>query len=161
MPENYEEFGREEVPIEEHSFDELAKGVADDTLPRGKALKSVFAAIVGGFLGVFALPPREAEARLPNTLWAVVNADGTLARSKGGFYVAEKLDTGFYAINNSKRNLNLCALSATIDSDTSSPFTPGGTGQIAVSSSGVTALVNTAKSDGSAADKKFHLIAEC
>jgi hypothetical protein len=34
----------------EHSFDELARGVADGTLSRSRALKAVGAAVLGGLL---------------------------------------------------------------------------------------------------------------
>ncbi len=47
-----QEEGEKDASKEGHSFDELARGVADGTLSRSKALKSVFAAIVGGLLGV-------------------------------------------------------------------------------------------------------------
>jgi hypothetical protein len=51
-------------------------------------LKSVGAAVLGGMLSIFGLPPRDAEAarrRKPplKTLWAVVEADGTFVRGKG------------------------------------------------------------------------------
>jgi hypothetical protein len=72
----------------EHSFDELAGGVADDTLSRGKALKAVFGGLLGGLLSLFALPPREAEAKKPKTEWAVVSIHSTgipiLVRSSKG-----------------------------------------------------------------------------
>jgi hypothetical protein len=75
---------------EERSFDELAKGVTEGTIPRSKALKSVGAAILGGVLSIFASPPRDADAarrRLLKTLWAVVqptfSGPTTVTRSKG------------------------------------------------------------------------------
>jgi hypothetical protein len=158
MPEKNEEFSREEVTTEEHSFDELAKGVADGTLPRGKALKSVFAALVGGLLGGFALAPREAEARVPRTIWVVVNSDGTIARSNGGFSRAEKLDTGYYRVV-AKRTIGSCAMFATIEEF--SLVSGGGTGQISIYPSSQVGYVNTARSDGVAVDKTFHFIAHC
>ncbi len=40
---------------EEYSFDELARGLATGTLPRGQALKLVGAALLGSALGFFSL----------------------------------------------------------------------------------------------------------
>ena len=74
----------------EYSFDGLAKGVADGTLSRSKALKAGSAAIQGGVLSIFASPPRDADAarrRQLKTLWAVVqvtfSGPTTVTRSKG------------------------------------------------------------------------------
>ena len=73
----------------EYSFDGLAKGVADGTLSRSKALKAVGAAILGGVLSIFASPPRDADAarrRQLKTLWAVASVTFTsitVTRSKG------------------------------------------------------------------------------
>jgi hypothetical protein len=50
-----EEIPREEGWVEEHSFDGLAKEVADGTLTRSKALKYVGAALLGT-LGLGSLP---------------------------------------------------------------------------------------------------------
>lgn len=36
--------------MEEHSFDELAKGIADDTPSRGQVLKFLGAAVLGSLL---------------------------------------------------------------------------------------------------------------
>jgi hypothetical protein len=106
----------------EHSFDELARGVADGTLSRSRALKAVGAAVLGGLLSIFALPSRDADAarrRLLKTLWAVVtiNADQTITvtRSKGVVSSeTEKLGTGVYKIG-FNRKVNGCACVATID----------------------------------------------
>ena len=48
---------------EVHSFDELAKGLAKGTISRGRALKLVGSAILGG--GFLTLVPGVAEARTP------------------------------------------------------------------------------------------------
>jgi hypothetical protein len=52
----------EEVEAAEHSFDDLAKGMASGTLTRSRALKLTGAAILGSALSIFAIPD-EAEAR--------------------------------------------------------------------------------------------------
>lgn len=46
----------------EHSFDEMARGLASDALSRRNALRLAVAAILGGTLGSFLLP-KKAEAR--------------------------------------------------------------------------------------------------
>jgi hypothetical protein len=83
---------------EEHSFDELARGVAEGNLSRGRALKAVGAAFVGGLASLFALPPREAEAGKLSTLWAVVNSNATLANSKGVASVSRYAAVGSYVV---------------------------------------------------------------
>ncbi len=67
---------RENMSPEEHSFDELARGVADGATFRSRVLKSLFAALLGRLLSIFALP-RDAAAK-PKHLWAFVNADGAI-----------------------------------------------------------------------------------
>jgi hypothetical protein len=114
--------GKADDETREHSFDELARGVADGTLSRSRALKAVGAAVLGGLLSIFALPSRDADAarrRLLKTLWAVVtiNADQTITvtRSKGVVSSeTEKLGTGVYKIG-FNRNVSGCACVATID----------------------------------------------
>jgi hypothetical protein len=155
MPEKNEKLGREEVLAEEHSFDELAKGVADDTLPRGKALKSAFAAVVAGVLGVFALPPREAEARPLKTLWAVVNADGTLVRGKGVVNVF-KGDLANYEIT-FNRDVSTCAKTATINGY----FSPPGEIFVKGQASNRVILVSTYNHDGNSANRGFSLVVNC
>lgn len=54
-------YHREEV-LSGHSLDELAKGLANGAIPRGRALKLVGAALLGGMLPTFLLAGT-AEAR--------------------------------------------------------------------------------------------------
>src|SRR5947209_16105989 len=53
---------REEDATEEHSFDELARGLASGAISRRKALKLGGVALLGGF-GLFSVFPDAAEAR--------------------------------------------------------------------------------------------------
>ncbi len=55
-PDPLEGFNREEALTEEHSFDELATGLAGGTLTRARALKLVGAALLGGVLNGAAFP---------------------------------------------------------------------------------------------------------
>jgi hypothetical protein len=64
------------MPPEEHLFDELARGVADGATSRSRVLKSLFTALLGRLLSIFALS-RDAAAK-PKTFWAFVNADGAI-----------------------------------------------------------------------------------
>src|SRR4051812_8574022 len=57
-----EGFNREDMFESTSPFDQLARGLADGTISRGQSLKLIGAAIVGGFLGTFALPA-ESEAK--------------------------------------------------------------------------------------------------
>src|SRR3954452_2461204 len=50
------------MPDKEHTFDNLAKGLASRGISRGRMLTMVATAIVGTFLGTFALPD-ETEAK--------------------------------------------------------------------------------------------------
>jgi hypothetical protein len=102
--------------------------------------------------------PREVKAR--KTYWAVVNADGTLARSNGkGRYVSNVtgLGVGHYYVNFHKDVTN-CAYSAT---------TSGGfAGQIGVEDAGPNdqngvVVVYTVDSAGNLASQPFHLIVTC
>jgi hypothetical protein len=155
MPEKSDEFSREEVTTEEHSFDELARGVADGTLPRGKALKSVFAALVGGLLGSsFALPPRDAEARELKTLWAVVNSNATLAHGKGVVSISRFAAVGSYVVR-FNRNVSTCAYVATL----SNQFVGQTSTDDFFGSDEV--LVLTSSSSGTLADMSFHLVVNC
>ena len=147
----------------EHSFDELARGVADGTFSRSKALKSVFAAIVGGLLGVFALPPRDADAarrRLLRTLWAVVNINAdqsiTVTRSKG-VVASSKLGTGVYKIG-FNRNVSGCACVASPDQSQLGFVSPQVNSFVATERD---VVVSTYNSDGNAADLPFQVVVHC
>jgi hypothetical protein len=151
---------------EERSLDELAKGVAEGTISRSKALKAGGAAFLGGMLSVFALPSRDADAarrRLLKTLWAVVtiNADHTITvnRSKG-VTASSRLGTGQYRIT-FNRDVSRCVYSATIESTSGggeiSAF--GGPLQGVVTEREV--LVSTYDNSGSFDDEPFHLVVNC
>ena len=158
MPEKNEEASREEVATtDEHSFDALAKGVADDTLPRSKALKSVFAAIVGGVFGVFALPSRDAEAArrpLLKTLWLLRDVDGNVVSAKGVTGINDN-DTGqFEVIFN--RDVSGCAKTVSIYGG----FPPGEiTTQDQLSNRVIAVL--TFNSSGTLSDRGFSLVVHC
>jgi hypothetical protein len=143
----------------EYSFDGLAKGVADGSLSRSKALKAGGAAIFGGLLSIFALPSRDADAarrrRLPKTLWAVVNADGTLVRGKG---VTDSIraTTGFYHIT-FVRNVSGCAYSASTNGGSPGDVAPTNISQPAPQ----VVLVFTYNSAGTPADLAFQLVVNC
>ena len=147
----------------EHSFDELARGVADGTLSRSKALKAVGAAILGGLLSIFALPSRDADAarrRLLKTLWAVVsiNADQTITvtRSKG-VTGSSKLGTGVYKIG-FNRDVSGCASVATID-QSQVGFISAQLNSFVATERDV--VVSTYDSDGTAAERPFQLVVHC
>lgn len=146
----------------EHSFDELAKGVADGTLSRSKALKAVGAAILGGLLSIFALPSRDADAarrRLLKTLWAVASVTFTsitLTRSKGATG-ASRLGLGVYTVG-FNRNVSGCAAFATIDQSRV------GFISAQVNSSVATArdvVVSTYDTNGDDADIPFQVVVHC
>jgi hypothetical protein len=160
MPEKNDEVSpEEEVTIEEHSFDELARGVADGNLSRGKALKAVGVAFLGGLASLFALPPREAEAGKLSTLWAVVAADGTLVNGKGAVLADNRFDltNGDYLVK-FNRNVRNCAYSVT----TTGGFA-GQTGAQPYNVGGAEAWVEvfTTNSAGTAADIPFYLVVNC
>jgi hypothetical protein len=147
----------------EYSFDELAKGVAEDTISRGKALKSVGAAILGGGLSILALPSRDAEAarrRQLKTLWAVVNINAnqtiTVTRSKGETG-SSKLGTGVYKIG-FNRDVSGCACVATID-QSQVGFISAQAGSFVATERDV--VVSTYDKDGAAADRPFSLVVNC
>ena len=146
----------------EHSFDELARGVADGTLSRSKALKAVGAAILGGLLSIFALPSRDADAarRRPlRTLWAVASvtfSSITVTRSKGATG-ARKLGTGAYAIA-FNRDVSGCACVATID-QSQVGFISAQLNSIAATERDV--VVSTYDTHGDAAEFPFSVVVHC
>ena len=147
----------------EYSFDELARGVADGTLSRSKALKAVGAAILGGLLSIFALPSRDADAarrRLLKTLWAVVDINAnqtiTVTRSKG-VTGSSKLGTGVYTIT-FNRNVSGCASVATID-QSQVGFVSAQLNSFVATERDV--VVSTYDSDGTVADLPFQVVVHC
>lgn len=137
----------------ERSFDELASGVADDTLPRSKALKAGFAALLGGLVGILGLS-RNAEAAPLPPFWAVVDSFGELERGRGAVR-ARKAATGNFLVT-FKDNVSGGAYSATIRD--------GANGRIAVlESPGFPpnhrqVLVFTYSSSEDPQDMGFHLV---
>lgn len=94
------------------------------------------------------------------TLWAVVNADGTVARSDGHLSAAN-LATGEYEVI-FRRNIRNCAYIATIGGSGSVGTEP--TGEITVigrvsSVNGV--FLTTHDSTGANANRGFHLFVNC
>ena len=150
---------KRENEMGEHSFDELAKGVADGTIARSKALQAGGAAILGGLLSIFALPSRDADAarRRPlKTLFAIVKADGTLVKGKGAEASRKTAFTGAYVVR-FNRDVSNCSYGATT--------TGGRTGQTCVdfypADSVNSVVVDTARSDGTPTDFAFHLQVLC
>jgi hypothetical protein len=148
---------------QERSFDELAKGVAEGTISRGKALKSVGAAILGGVLSIFTLPSRDAEAarrRLLKTLWAVVTINAnqtiTVTRSKG-VTGSSKLGTGVYSIG-FNRDVSGCAAFATID-QSQNGFISAQVNSIAATERDV--VVSTWDTNGDEAERPFQVVVHC
>jgi hypothetical protein len=149
----------------EHSFDELARGVADGTLSRSRALKAVGAAVLGGLLSIFALPSRDADAarrRLLKTLWAVVtiNADQTITvtRSKGVVSSeTEKLGTGVYKIG-FNRNVSGCACVATIDQSQVGFISAQANSFVATKRD---VVVSTYENATTPADRPFQVVVHC
>jgi hypothetical protein len=161
MNKDREELGDYPSLEEERSFDELAKGVAEGTISRGKALKAGGAAIFGGLLSIFASPPRDAEAarrRLLKTLWAVVQptfTSITVTHSKG-VTGARKIATGVHAIA-FNRNVTGCACVATLESfDGSITATPGST-----VGSEREVVVSTWDTNRDLADRAFSVVVHC
>jgi len=117
-------------------------------------------------LSLFALPARDAEARLPQTLWAVVNSDGTLVSKSQGVVSADKLDdrggraSGDYGVLFS-RDVSLCAKTATISSSGASIPASGEIVLTHVGGFGREVQVLTQNSSGAALDQPFSLVVNC
>ena len=96
--------------------------------------------------------------------WAVVDSDGTLARSSSnGVSVAtHTVGTGLYEVDFSK-DVSGCAFVATLGNSDSTTTTPVGeigvTG--ATTAGGVGVIVQTSDSTGTATDAPFHLFVSC
>ncbi len=147
----------------EHSFDELARGVADGALSRSRALKAVGAAVLGGLLSIFALPSRDADAarrRLLKTLWAVVtiNADQTITVTHSkGVTASSRLGTGVYKIG-FNRNVSGCACVATIDQSQVGFISAQANSFVATKRD---VVVSTYNSGGDAAERPFQVVVHC
>jgi hypothetical protein len=147
---------------EERSFDELAKGVTEGTIPRSKALKAGGAAIFGGLLSIFALPSRDADAArtLLKTLWAVVqptfSGPTTVTRSKGATG-ANKLGMGVYTVG-FNRDVSGCACVATID-QSQVGFISAQVNSFVATKRDV--VVSTYDTNGDAADHPFQVVVHC
>ena len=89
------------------------------------------------------------------TLWAVVNADGTLARGKG-VTSSSKVDTGDYEIR-FRQDVSRCASSATFDHTSGFIFIALRDSRIGPREVGVT----TTDRNAVVRDSPFHLIVQC
>ncbi len=162
----------EENVTEGYSFDELSRGLASGTLSRSRALKAVFAAILGGVFSTFALPDY-AEARKrrrrallpptspspPTTLWAVVDADGTLVRGSGAVG-SEKRATGFYLVT-FNRDVSGCAYVASIGDVFGGEIGASETVPPPYETLNTQVWVQSHNSTGAMLDKRFHLVVNC
>ena len=141
----------------EHSFDDLARGAADVTLSRSKALKVGGTALLGRVLSLFTLPSRDAEAarrRQLKTLWAIVNSSGVLIGAKGAVESSKPSIGNYQIVFN--RDVHSCAYSATLDEANS--------GEISVQNDDSNLRqvnVTTRNSSGTQANSPFHLIVHC
>lgn len=91
---------------------------------------------------------------------AVIKDDGTVARRVGGAVTSASLGTGLYEVI-FNRNITKCVYQATIGQDNAGS---GPSGEIAITNragqvKGV--FVNTYNSDGTAANKPFHVSVFC
>jgi len=94
------------------------------------------------------------------TLFAVVNADGTLARGYGALS-SKHLNPGHYEVL-FKRGLRKCAYTLTLGSSGSSGSPPIGYGGVVGRNGAVTGVyVETYNSGGAATDAGFHMIVAC
>ena len=154
---------KREDKLGEYSFDELALGVADGTLSRSRALKALFAAVLGGVFSIFALPSRNADAatrRQLTTLWAVVDANGNLVRGKGAVK-SERIATGFYRVT-FNRNVRACAYIASVGWIFSGEIGASGPDpSISIELLRTQVWVQTRGSGAMAANIPFHLLVKC
>jgi hypothetical protein len=82
---------REEAPTvragEEHHLDALAKGMAEETLPRGRAMKLAGAALLGSALSLFAADDADAHNRRGDE-----ESRRRRCRRRGGRYCTDRRD---------------------------------------------------------------------
>jgi hypothetical protein len=101
----------------EEALDQVARGIADGAISRSGVLKSLFAGVVGGLASLLALPARDAEARTPSVVWAVVDKDGNIIRGKHVYSViALHVGTGHYEVTFT-REVDTCSYVATALND--------------------------------------------
>jgi hypothetical protein len=152
---------KREDETREYPFDELARGVADGTLSRGSALRSVGAAILGGLLSIFALP-RNADAQtVPQILWTKVKADGTLVNGSGVKKVI--VGGGGYFVR-FKKDISNCAYVATAG-ETNTAYSDPGEAQAAHSTGAGSpdrdVFVAFSDTDTGALSRGFSLVVTC
>jgi hypothetical protein len=93
-------------------------------------------------------------------LWAVMNADGTIARSDGGDAPnTSRIGTGNYQVG-FKRRVNICSFSATVG-QVGAGSTSGMADVATRFSSNKAVFVETRDINGVLADRPFHLVINC
>jgi hypothetical protein len=115
----------------------------------------VLLAAAGVVVGSFTDDADAARRTQLKTLWAVVNADGTLARGKGATSIT-KADTGDYEVR-FRQDVSRCAYSATFDHTSGFIFISLRGSSIGPREVGVTTLDRGAFVH----DSPFHLIVQC
>jgi hypothetical protein len=95
-------------------------------------------------------------AAVVKSYYAVINANGTVARSTTGV-TSKRVQAGVYTVV-FPANIKLCAYLATIGSATTAKQTPGG---IKVSSAGLKAVGVQTGAGNTLEDRGFHLLVAC
>jgi hypothetical protein len=95
---------------------------------------------------------------VPTVMWAVVNSNGSLARSSGGVS-SSAINTGTYDVEFS-RNVTACAYSATIGS-TGTGTALGQIGEASRSGHPNGVYVETANTSGATTAEPFHVMVVC
>jgi hypothetical protein len=116
--------------------------------------------LIGGLLLAALAPSANAQApeaaAVVKSYYAVINANGTVARSTTGV-TSKRVQAGVYTVT-FPVNIKLCAYLATIGSATTAKQTPGG---IKVSSAGLKVVGVQTGSGNTLADRGFHLLVAC
>jgi hypothetical protein len=95
------------------------------------------------------------------SLWAVINADGTIARSDGaGPATTGKLATGQYEVG-FFRNITGCAYQVTIGQPGAGSASPGEVTMASRSGNINGVFVTTHDSTGALADRPYHVVVTC
>jgi hypothetical protein len=102
--------------------------------------------------------PAPAVVEPPTFYYAVVNFDGTMARSTRRAK-SQKLGTGQYSVV-VKANVSKCAYSVTVGSPGTTPE-QGGSAKVASLGGNVNGVFIGTGQQGSPADRSFHLIVLC